>query len=64
MPQIEQPLVRNAAKLAAAYSHALRPRLLVLVGLASITGALNQLPDPQLHVDLLHQVRSRELRLS
>lgn len=41
--QIENPWLRRAAKLAAAYRAALRPRLLVPVGLAAAIGAWNRL---------------------
>jgi len=52
---IENPLVRAFAKFIAAYSHALKPRLLVLVGLGAITAAINQFPESGVQVDLLHQ---------
>jgi hypothetical protein len=53
--QVENPTLRKAAKLAAAYSHALQPRLLVMVALAALVAGLNKVLDPPL--DLLHQVR-------
>jgi hypothetical protein len=37
--QIDNPLLRGVAKAAAVYRAALRPRLLVLVGLAALVGA-------------------------
>lgn len=46
-PQIENPLLRRAAKVGAAYRAALRPRLLVLVGLAGLVAAYNAAaPEP------------------
>lgn len=40
--QIENPLLRRGAKLVAAYRSALRPRLLVLIGLAALMGLYNR----------------------
>ncbi|KIY91228.1 hypothetical protein MNEG_16736 [Monoraphidium neglectum] len=43
--KIENPLLRRAAKLAAAYRASLRPRLLVPVGLAAAVGLFNALAE-------------------
>jgi len=47
-PQIENPLLRRLTKLVAAYRAALRPRLLVPVGLAALVGLYNLLADEPL----------------
>jgi len=48
--QIENPLLRRAAKVKAAYQKALQPRLLVLVGLGVLVGVYDRVTGEPLPV--------------
>ncbi|GLC49332.1 hypothetical protein PLESTB_000207600 [Pleodorina starrii] len=53
--QIENTLLRRAAKLGCAYRQALQPRLLVPVALAGLGAAYNRVAGPEASLDLVHQ---------
>lgn len=52
---MEPASLRMPAKILAGYLQALRPRLLVPVGLAAMSGAVNLAAGPGQGLDLLHQ---------